>query len=172
MKNKENKRGLSAVVSSLIIVAMVISISAIVWIFVDRTIKGETESSSACFNSFGKVYMNNQYTCYNSGDNKLKIGIGLKDIDVDSVLVSISGEDASKSFEIPPKNKLGYIKMYDGTEDIYLPDKNSGLTYIIDLGIFGIGVPQSIKIAPIVKGHPCEASDVMNGIENCLSIPN
>lgn len=167
-KIKKRKKGLSTVVVSVIMIALVITAIVIVWGVVNNLIKGKMTSSEACFGNFGKVNINSQYTCYDtSGDpDVFQFSIEIGDIDVEKVIVSISGAAAVKSYTIP--GTYSDVKNYGtgGTygEGLTLPEKNGGLTYITN---FFIEQPDSIKIAPVINGQQCEVSDTLSEIESC-----
>ena len=94
----KNKRGLSAVITTLIMIALVIVLITIVWISVDRMAKGAMKGSESCFDIAGKVNINNAYTCWNGVE--LQFSISLKDINPDSVLVTVSSISMTKSYTI------------------------------------------------------------------------
>ena len=107
----KNKLGLSTIVASVIMIALVVSATAIVCTFVNKMIKEETESASSCFQvlSGDKVVINSEYTCYNSDDFIFQFSIGIGEIELDEVLVSISGAEKTKSFKL---NKNGWNVEY------------------------------------------------------------
>lgn len=162
----KNKKGVSAVVSSVILIVIVIAALTIVWTIVNKTIKDETKKAKSCFDIQDKIYLDNQYTCYNFTSNELQFYLGIKDIDVENVLVSVKGSSASKSFEIP--KKVGSVKMYNKNDEVVLPGKNGGLLYVVsDLDI---GKINAIEIAPVIDGEQCEVIDSITQIDNCLSM--
>jgi len=160
------KRGLSEVVSTIILIVLVVIAASVVWAVVNKMIKEQTKSSN-CLDVFEKVYLDNLYTCYNDTNNNLIFFIGIKDLDVDSVLVSVSGDSGYKSFEIPEKSAFTNLKMIDGSTNVELPGKNAGFSYKLDLGGLNIGKPYSIEVAPIIGGKQCEVSSSIKGIDNC-----
>ena len=173
----KNKLGLSTIVASVIMIALVVSATAIVWTFVNKIIKEETESASSCFQFLagGKIVINSEYTCYNRDLSIFQFSIGIGEIDIDEVLVSISGIEKTKSFKL---NNGGltesYLRNYVSTPSpdfgaaVYLPKKNAGSTYVVDLENIGITKPTSIKIAPIINGKQCEVADSLNEIDDCI----
>jgi len=170
---KNDKQGLSTVVATVVMIALTIAATVIVWTFVNKILKEETESASSCFQFLtgDKVVINSEYTCYDSSTSQIHFSIGIGEIDVDEVLVSISGEDKTKSFKLSNNGLTeSYLKNFGDVEfgtPVYLPKKNAGLTYIVDMASAGISVPASIKIAPIVNGKQCEVSDSLNEIDAC-----
>jgi hypothetical protein len=159
-------KGLSTVVSAVIMVALVLVAASIVWVTVNKMIKDETSSASSCFQTAEKVYIDRDNTCYNSTSNEIKLYIGVKDIEVNSILVSVAGESGAKSFEISSSAENTFLKMYDNSE-VRLPDRNSGLVYIVGLSTFDIGKASNIKVAPTINGKQCETSDILSNLEDC-----
>lgn len=162
----KNKKGLSTVISTLLILMLLMVITAIVWAFVNSTVKEKTSQASSCFNLFDKVVLNNDYTCYNLSSNIVEFSIGIADLDVDGVVVGISSSSGSKSFTITNTAQTiqGLANYPDGSTNIILPAKNAGLTYIAS----GFSTePDSIKIAPIVSGQQCDVTDTISNIATC-----
>jgi len=169
----KNKKAISDVVATVIMIALVMITAGIVWAIVNNIVKGQTGSAKACFGIYDKVSINPKYTCYNSNTNELKFSINMKDVEVDSVLVAISGTTGGKAIEIKKDgSSFNYLKKsgevsYGST--VYLPKKNSGTTYIVDANALGIGEADSIEIAPKISNNQCEVSDSLPTIEECLS---
>lgn len=166
---KKNHRGISGIVAMVIMIALVVGITATVWVVVNNLVKGQIGSSESCFGNFGEVGLNKQYTCYDSSLSEIQFAIKIGDISIDSALVSVSGKSGSKSFEIKNNSTYSYVKMYGGSYGgtLQLPAKNAGLTYIINLTGIGITDAKSIKIAPIINSNQCEVSDSVLEINNC-----
>lgn len=173
MKYK-SKKGLSLVISTLLIILLVLLATAIVWRVVTKMINSQIDESEACFGIFDKVKLNLEYTCYNSTSKELQFSIDLGDVEVDSVLVSVFTKEKSKSFEITTEEtQIENLKNYDGSNNIKLPEKNAGLTYFYDLSGAGFSEwPKNIEIAPIVNKNQCEVSDSLNEIDDCVIFNN
>ena len=167
-----NKKGLSGVITMVLLIGLTVVAVAIVGVVVRNMINNQVESSESCFGNFNKVTINSLYTCYNNTDstNKLLFSIKIGDIDVDEVLVAISSAGATSSLRI--KNESSTItdvtNYPDGVEgeNVKLPDKNGGLTYIYDLSA-SPGKPDRIEIAPIINGKQCGTSDSLSSIDIC-----
>jgi len=165
-----NNKGLSAVVTAMIMIALAIAMVAIIWLAVGNLVDDQLDSAGSCVESFGKVSINNRYTCYNSTSNELQFSISIGDLDVNSVLVGISGEGSTINLNI--KNETGLVTNLvtypSRSTNIALPSKNGGLTYILDLTAAGFtGSPDSIEIIPIIGKNQCEVSDKLGQIDNC-----
>ena len=173
MKNKMNKKdlnkkGISTVIATVLMIAIVIVIVGIVWISISGLIGQQIESSESCFGNFGKVTLDKRYTCYNPSSNELQFSINVGDIVLDSVLVSVSSQSGAKSFEIE-NTTISDVKRYGGVygEIIEIPEKNAGVTYVVNVSGLGITNPDSISIAPIINKNQCEVSDSLSNIGVC-----
>ncbi len=161
----KNKKGISGVIVAVIMVALVLTATVIVWAVVNNVIEGQLGSVESCFGSYDKVKINSMYTCWDATNSEFYFSIEIKDIEVDSVVIGISGEAETKSFTITNEEQtISGLKNYDGTTSVKLPEKNAGKTYITDS--FS-SKPDSIKIAPVVDRQQCEESDGVSEIDNC-----
>jgi len=164
-----NKGGLSTVVTTVIMIALVVVAIAIIWAFVDQLIKTNTEKSKSCSNIYGKITINNRYTCYNSTSKEFMFSVKIGDIDIDELLVSISGDMNSKSFKLDNNGiSIAALKNTTGSSIVKLPGKNGGSTYIYNMTEGGFsGKPDSIELAPIINKNQCEISDSLSEIDDC-----
>lgn len=177
MKNEKeqflgkNRRGISPVIAMVIMIALVLAVVAVVWVVVNNLVKEEIESSGSCFGIFGKVTIENSYTCYNSTSQEIQFSISIKDIDVDKILVAVSSAGSTKSFSLSSGIQESYLKDYpDGNygEALVFPGKNAGRTYVLDMGNAGLsGSPDSIEIAPIINSKQCGVSDTLSEFDDC-----
>ena len=164
-----NKRGVSTVVATMIIVALTVVIGAFVWAVVSNLVGEQLEEGEACFGVFDQVKLNNDYTCYNESSNRMQFSLTVGDIGIDGILVSVSYAGTSKSATLTGVNQmLADVTPYPGgTGDVKMPSKNSGSTYFFE------GVtdwPVSISIIPIVKTQQCGSTDTLHEIDSCLSL--
>jgi len=166
----KNKKAVSGVITTIIMIALVLAVTAVLWISINSLVNKEIDSTQSCFGNFGKINLNEKYTCRNpsgNNSNEIEFGLSVGDITIDGILVSISGESATKGFEIKDGESIAGIKMFNGTTTLNLPDSNSGLTYIVDLTTIGIVDASSIRIAPIIGGNQCDVSDSITSIGSC-----
>ncbi|MDD5012557.1 MAG: hypothetical protein PHQ66_02860 [Candidatus Nanoarchaeia archaeon] len=161
-----NKRGISTIVITVILISLSMAAVVIVWASVNAVIKNQIGSSESCFGNYDKVQINKQYTCYNSSSDEIRFSLMVGDIEIDKIVVSVSSESAVKSYEITntPEN-ISTLTMYpSGDSNIVLPEKNSGLTYRAT----GFDSEADlIKIAPVIGGNQCEVADTLSQIEDC-----
>ena len=96
----------------------------------------------------------------------MRFSVNVGDVDLESVIVSISGSWGSKSYNLngTASNISGLYNYPSRSTSISMPGKNSGYTYIAtDIP----GQPDWIKIAPVVNGKQCEVADTINSPEDC-----
>jgi hypothetical protein len=167
---EKQKKGVSTIIATLILIGLVIVIIGIIWVGIRGVITKQIESTESCFGNFDKIILNSLYTCYNESSGNMHISLSIGDIEVDKVLISISGTGTTKNFEINNTASTigGFTNFPSGTPNIKLPDKNSGLTYIYDLSTGGFsGRPDKIEISPVIGNQQCDVSDSLLDIENC-----
>ncbi len=163
-----NKKGLSEVVTTVIMIALVLLASVLVWTIINNLIQGKIKDSESCFGNAEKVTLEKKNICYDESliPNKVRFAISMGDVEVDEVLVSISTDAETKSFEIGKSNlTIENLTYLDGSSPVKLPNKNGGKTYLYQWAGFQ---PTSIKIAPVIDGTQCEMSDSSSDIDSCL----
>lgn len=168
-----NKKGVSTIVVTVILIALVMGLSVLIWGVINSLVRKQMGSTESCFGNFGKINLNRQYTCWDNLNSYLQFSISIGDIDVNNLIVSISSEAGSKTFYINnTDSQIGNLANYVatgvpgfGTDLIRLPGKNEGKTYITN---YTTVMPDSITLVPIINGQQCEASDSIKSIENCL----
>jgi len=169
----KNKKGLSEVVSIVLILALTVALVGIVWGVISNLIEEGVSEGNSCFDIFGKVTLNNDYTCYNSTSNEMLFGINVGDIVLDEVIVAIAANGTSLSFRISNQtSQVANLMNYpDRSTNIVLPAKGGGKTYILSLASAGLSGPaSSIRVAPIVANNQCEITDSLEQIDDCASL--
>lgn len=165
----KNRKGLSTIVVTLILVALSMAAIVLVWGFVNNLLKKQIHSSESCFGNAEKITINRQYTCYEqTGSNyKLRFSLSVGDINVSKIVVSVSSGGSVKSYNIMNGTAISNLAMYSGVNPstILLPLENAGLTY--NATGFTTKI-DSIQIAPVISGTQCEVSDAISEIENCI----
>lgn len=164
----KNNKGLSEVVAVVIMILLVIVAAAIIWATINNLIEKKTEGVKSCFDvGFSeKVFFNGDYTCYDSTTKEVQFSVGIGDVEIEKIIVTISAGGSSKSFEITSEagTQTDLLKYSDRTTGAVMPGKNAGLTYIAT-GIEEI--PDWIKIAPFVGEKQCDPTDTIYELEDC-----
>jgi hypothetical protein len=170
--NYKNKKGLSTIVVTLILIVLSLVAVGIVWGFVNNMLRKQVSSSEACYGNYNKVTLNEQYTCYETVAGatttyNLHFSVSMGDVSIDKLIVSVSSGNAVRSYEID--NTLKTVSglraiPYIAAPNIKLPDKNAGLTY----NATGFsGKIDTIKISPVISGNQCDVSDTISQFEDC-----
>lgn len=162
-----NKKAISSVVSGVLMIAITVSLVAVVWGVVNNLVFEKTEEGMACSDIHGELEIGGGYTCYNSSENTVSFQINRGDIELDEIIVRVQGKGTSKTLNIENGTSISDLEMYSGSSTIELPPKNGGSTYIYDLGAAGLEKPNAISIAPIINDNTCSEIDSVQGIESC-----
>jgi hypothetical protein len=165
------KKGVSAVVATILLIALTMAIVAILWVVVNNLVNDELSGAESCFGVFEKVTLDSRYTCYNNSDgaNEIIFAVSIGELDgLEEILVGISKTGASLSFEINESpSSLPGLTYFDRTSPVTIPGKNSGITYIYQLPASFTSSPDTIEISPTVNGESCESSSSITQIDNC-----
>jgi hypothetical protein len=162
------KKGLSEIITTLIIIALSLAAVVMVWTFVNSMIKGQIKNSESCQGNYNKVKLNGEYTCYEDigGNYYLRFSLSVGDTRPEKVIVAVSSSSAVNSYAIT--NETGLVSgltMYpSNSTNVILPDKNAGLTYRTAAST---GKFDSVKIAPVFNGVQCDMSDSIVEISDC-----
>lgn len=162
-----SKRGLSVIIATLLLVTLTLVLVGIIWGVVDTLVKGKIKESEACSLIFGKMSINSEYTCYKSPNLQFSISRG--DIEVDKLIVAVSGKTNSTSVDLSETANVKLTPYGIGAnaiEGTKIPEKNAGKTYLLKV-YDEIGIPESLKIAPVINGVQCDIIDSLNEIDEC-----
>lgn len=162
----QNKKGLSQVIGTLLMVLLTIAAIATVWGVINSFVSTELEGTGACYDVYDKVSLNSLYTCYNITANQTYVSIEIKDIEVDSILVAVEYGGEASPFELTNKNvNIPNVFNYPLlTPSVKMPGRESGKTYIVNI----TGVPLGVTIAPKINGKQCDASSTISNVPTCL----
>ncbi|MDO8468099.1 MAG: hypothetical protein Q7S56_04100 [Nanoarchaeota archaeon] len=171
---RKNSRGISNVLSTLLLIAIAVIAVAIVASFAIKFVNNNLSGRDTCFNALDKVKLQSQYTCNTS--SKLLVGVETGDVKLDKLLISLSGGGSVKSIEINGSTPSSYLIVYGNpTSKVVVPGANGGITYQID--IYSSGVPvgsnpykktrvDSISISPKFGTRTCDIVDQVQ-LEEC-----
>ena len=163
----KNHKAVSGVVVMVVMIALVISISAIVFTLTKKTVEEKIKSSEACGpNIIGKLSINSEYVCYDKDSDEIVFSINREDIELDKIIVAIETETEVRQFELDVDKKtiLDLYSYPDKETQTNMPAKNSGRTYIAT----GFNEPViGIKIIPVINDEQCDVADSLNEITPC-----
>ncbi|MDP3966540.1 MAG: hypothetical protein Q8Q04_03340 [archaeon] len=160
------KKGLSQVISTVLLILLTVAIIGGVWAAVNGYVGSSLNRSGACNQILGKVSLNSDYTCYDPSSESVLISISRGEFAMESLLVSVSEELESKSFflEDDPKTVENLLNYKTLTNQISLPGNESGKTYCF----FGFtSKPSLIEISPKRSGNQCQVVDSVGDIPFC-----
>lgn len=162
-----NKKGMSEVITTVIMIALVLAAAGIVWGVVSSMIQKNTSQSENCFGLYEKVNLYGSGVCYDNTNKRLSVYVEVKDVNVDKIIVSIYTESGTKSFEIPGTNPD--VALYTTSTPTYgvalsSLSQNTGKRFWVRNVD---SKPTSIAISPIIGGSQCEISDTIKTIEYC-----
>ncbi|SRR3989339_218333 len=176
-----NNKALSGVVTTVIMIGLVVAAISIVWVFVNNLVTDEIAGAESCFEVFDQIKIG-EYTCMKKGiipdtvppeykNLYLRLSIKVGTTDLEELLVSIGGTEETKSFRLTKEGTSeSFLSSKENGEygdKVYLPEKESGKTYFIDMDTFYIHNPYKIEITPIVEGESCDIADVYLEIPEC-----
>jgi len=173
----KNKKALSTVIATVLIILLVTISIGIVWKFISNIVNPEElEKAHSCFDveSSNTVTINGYYTCYNGSSDEVQFSINIEDVDIDGLVITILASGNSKSFTLTNENTNSTnLKPYEGQygANVTLPGKNEGKTYVAR-GFGDISKVDSIKIAPIIEVKQCGQSDATYQIDECYLFAN
>lgn len=163
------KRGLSGIVSIVIVIALVMAAGILVWNFVDDSLSERMGSTESCYNARNKLELDNDYTCYNSTEEELRVSISVDDIELEGLLISVSSETGSDTYELSSEAEdLTNIKNYPSKKGtVMVPGKDSGRVYTIKGLDYVDRSSMSIEVSPIVDGNQCDPVDSIKNVYSC-----
>ncbi len=180
-KRLKNKKALSTVVATVVIILLTVAAIAIVWTFVKGMVDRNKNQVESCFNveAGEKVSLNGLYTCYadrtvpSDGDfEQVLVSLNIANVNVEAVVISIMAGGSTKTVtltntETAYEDVANYMGPGGFNYPLRLPDKNSGKTYNISGFTDGLQKVDWIKIAPIVNGNQCGVTDQINDVADC-----
>lgn len=165
------KRGLSPIIASVLLVLLVFVLVAVVWTTYKGIVNRNLNKAESCLDTVGKIEIVGRYTCYdqNASHPQFQFSIERKDVNIDEIIVSLSSISGNKNFNLKNNTQtITGLRIYPDVYNIRMPEKNSAITYIVNLTAVGFTKPDGIKIAPIANGEQCEVVDTLNEIDNCI----
>ena len=144
------KKGISAVVATVLIILITVAAITIVWAAIIPMINNQLDQGTLCLDAVSQLsLMDAGYTCIDSTANELSLQIkkGARDFDLADIQVLISAEGNVESFSLLDTATTitpAAITVAD------LPGANEEKVFVIDTSSVS-GAVDSVKIAPIVK---------------------
>lgn len=148
-----NRKGLSGVVTMVIIIGLVIVAAGILWTVVNSLVERNLGKAQYCPPEIiGKIEIAGAGTCYDKVNGIMKVSISTEDIETENIVIVISEGENSGSSEITQDKNSGKIHEINLINDlgftINLPDTNR---------------PEEISVYPIIHGEKCSIVDSIKG---------
>lgn len=142
---KNNKRGISAIVATVLIILITVAAVTIIWAAIIPMINNQLDKGTVCLDAVSQVGIENQgYTCWNGTHVNIQISHGAKDFQLAGVQVLISVEGDTTSTTVL-------------STDQTLPGVNEEAV----ISVATTTMPEKVEIAPIVSvGNTQETCDV------------
>ena len=154
----ESKKGISAVVATVLMILITVAAVTIIWAAIIPLINNQLDKGQACFDAISQVSLPDQgYSCvsFDGKNATLQIKRGSLDIElVDAqVIFSSSGNSYSFALSDPTTTIIP-------SGEITFPHVNEERVYVIDTSSI-TGKIETVKIAPVVQiGNSQEVCDV------------
>jgi flagellin-like protein len=145
----KSKKGISAVVATVLIILITVAAVTIIWAAIIPMINDQLERGTVCLDAMTQLsVLNKGYTCYDAGANEVQVqvGHGAKDIGLAGIQVLVSSGGSTTSTEVIAG----------------LPGINSETV----LTVSSDDVADSVKIAPMITvGNAVETCDALAAVE-------
>jgi len=107
-----NKRGVSAIIATVLLVVIVIAAAGIVYTAVIPLIKGQIEAKQQCSNVGLQINTVSGYTCYDEANKEVLVQIqrGTGEVNLTGIQVNVEGGGMSKNAEIREYLKSNFLK--------------------------------------------------------------
>jgi len=132
------KKGISAVVATVLLILLTFTAIALVWGFILPMVKKSISEGATCFDlrDYAEI-ADSEYTCTSPTETKLVIERGMNNYTIKGFVVSILKGGSSQRYQITADNP-DKIKMLndegESTESIELPGPGEARTYIFNIG--------------------------------------
>ena len=154
----ENKKGISAVVATVLMILITVAAVTIIWVAIIPLINNQLDKGRACFDAISQVSLPDQgYTCISSdGKNvTLQIKRGSMELDLVDAQVIFSSGGNSYSFALSDPSTT-----ISPAGEITFPNINEERVYVIDTSSI-TGEIETVELAPVVQiGKSQEVCDV------------
>ena len=149
--NKKNKKGISAIIATVMIILITVAAVSIVWAAIIPMIRNQLETATVCVDAVSQIQiMNKGYTCVDrtSGNVSVQVSRGAKEFDLVNIDVLVSAKGNTQTFPA-----IGVM-----------PDSNEERVYVIATGMNADDI-ESVQIAPIITtGNSEKTCDVSSTV--------
>ena len=97
----KNRKAISGVVVMVVMIALVITVSAVVFNMTKKTVEEKIKKTEACgLEIIGKLSINSEYVCYDSENSRVVFSINRGEIDLDKMIIAIETETKITQIEM------------------------------------------------------------------------
>jgi hypothetical protein len=159
MNIRKDKRGISAVVATVLIILITVAAVTIIWAAVIPLVSKQIDKGTVCLDAVSQLSIVDEgYTCYGDGEKvKIQVRRGPKDFELRDIIVLYTYGGDTSSLRISDE---GWIS----TLSPKMPAANEERVYAYDTN--GVFRPDEVQIAPIIsvegKNETCDASPKIN----------
>ena len=153
-----NKRGISAVVATVLMILITIAAVTIIWAAIIPMINNQLDKGQACFDAISQVSLPDQgYTCVSFDGKNVTLQIKRGSMDLDLVDAQVIFSSGGNSYSFALSNPATTIVP---SGEITFPNINEGRVYVIDTSSITSEI-ETVEIAPVVQiGKSQEVCDV------------
>ena len=135
-QKKFSRKGISVVVSTILLVVIAIAAIGIVIGFIFPMVKQSLGKGKSCFDlrEYFKI-ASSDYTCYNATNTQLMVERGMDNFTVKGFIISIKSEGASERYDI--YDGAGGMRILEGqtfTDNVKIPNPGEARTYLFNTG--------------------------------------
>jgi flagellin-like protein len=155
----KSKKGISAVVATVLIILITVAAVTIIWAAIIPMINNQLDKGTLCLDAVSQVtLLDAGYTCKNDGDNiSIQIKHGAKDFIIADIQVLVSAAGSTTTFDLSDNETT---IMADRNAAIPFPGSNEETVYVVDTSSV-TGIIDKVEIAPVVKvGNTQETCDI------------
>jgi len=154
-----NKKGISEVIATVLIIMLTVGAASILFVFVIPWVTTMLDDSKICNDLQDSIsIVGGAYTCYMSSPVSTRVMIRInegKDIEVAGFAVSLASSGSAKRYEIKNGEESSsgsvIVSMLDGDEMLTVPEVGGAETYVFS----GVKA-ESVDVSPLtVNGKTC-----------------
>ena len=144
-----NKKGISAIVATVLIILITVAAVTIIWAAIIPMINNQLESGTVCLDAVSQLTLVDAgYTCVNPGDNvSLQVRHGAKDFVLADIQVLVSAGGTTTPFTVLKNGTTSAGGVLVSSD---LPKANGEKVFVINVSTV-TGIIDKIQIAPVVK---------------------
>ncbi len=160
-----NKRGLSPVIATVLVIMLTVIAAGIIASFVIPFVRDNLEESGSCFEVLQAVeFAETGFNCYNESLTGFQTGfsVSISDERVDSFRIILSQTGSTTPYTINESGQNADLKMLTGSfgDALTMPDVGGTRTYVVN------GEYENAQVAAVLaSGNICDISDSVSFVQ-------